>query len=97
MYAIRSYYAPFKHAGKTLLLAVAGFGIATIVFGLSTRFWLSVAMLTLLGGLRITSYNVCYTKLLRKVSLNMEITIEKGRGYVPAEENNKPSASYNFV
>ena len=24
-----------------------------------------------------------------KVSINMEITIEKGRGYVPAEENKK--------
>jgi MFS family permease len=42
---------PFKQAGRTLLLAVAGFGLATIVFGLSTSFWLSVAMLALLGGL----------------------------------------------
>jgi MFS family permease len=41
----------FKHAGKTLLLAVAGFGLATIVFGLSTQFWLSLAMLFLLGAL----------------------------------------------
>ena len=27
-----------------------------------------------------------------KVKLNMELTIEKGRGYVPAEENKKQNA-----
>ena len=42
---------PFKKAGRTLLLAVIGFGIATIVFGLSHSFWLSLLMLFLLGGL----------------------------------------------
>jgi len=42
---------PFQHAGRTLLLAVAGFGVATILFGLSTSFWFSVLMLALLGGL----------------------------------------------
>ncbi len=42
---------PFKRAGPTLLLAVIGFGAATIVFGLSHSFWLSLAMLFLLGAL----------------------------------------------
>jgi MFS family permease len=42
---------PFKKAGRTLFLAVAGFGLATIVFGLSKSFWLSIGMLALLGGL----------------------------------------------
>ncbi|MBZ0297618.1 MAG: MFS transporter, partial [Anaerolineae bacterium] len=42
---------PFQRSGRTLLLAVAGFGVATIVFGLSTSFWLSLAMLILLGAL----------------------------------------------
>jgi MFS family permease len=42
---------PFKRAGRTLLLAVAGFGAATIVFGLSRSFWLSLLMLFMLGGL----------------------------------------------
>jgi MFS family permease len=41
---------PMKNAGKTLLIAVAGFGLATIVFGLSTSFWLSLLMLALLGA-----------------------------------------------
>ena len=42
---------PFRHAGRTLLIAVTGFGLATIIFGFSTNFLLSVATLTLLGGL----------------------------------------------
>jgi multidrug transporter EmrE-like cation transporter len=42
---------PFRYAGRTLLLVVAGFGLATIVFGLSRDFLLSLAMLALLGGL----------------------------------------------
>ena len=42
---------PFQHAGRTLLLAVTGFGLATIIFGLSHWFWLSLLMLFVLGGL----------------------------------------------
>jgi MFS family permease len=42
---------PFRRAGKTMLWAVAGFGAATIVFGLSRSFPLSLAMLALLGSL----------------------------------------------
>jgi MFS family permease len=32
-----------KRAGRTLLWAVAAYGVATIVFGLSRNFWLSLA------------------------------------------------------
>ena len=42
---------PMRRAGPTLLIAVAGFGVATIVFGLSRSFMLSMVMLFLLGGL----------------------------------------------
>jgi MFS family permease len=41
---------PMKRAGWSLLLNVAGFGLATIVFGFSTSFWLSFAMLFLTGA-----------------------------------------------
>lgn len=43
------YMPPMKKAGWGLLWAVAGFGVATIVFGFSTNFWLSLAMLFLTG------------------------------------------------
>jgi MFS family permease len=55
---------PMKNAGRTLLLAVTGFGLATIVFGLSTSFILSVAMLALLGGLDNISVVIRGTLLL---------------------------------
>ncbi|MGD0099905.1 MAG: MFS transporter [Acidobacteriota bacterium] len=57
---------PFKRAGKTLLLAVAGFGIATIVFGMSKIFWLSIAMLLVLGGLDNISVIVRHTLMLTR-------------------------------
>jgi len=41
--------APIQNAGKTLLWAVSGFGVATIIFGLSRNFALSMAMLVLCG------------------------------------------------
>ena len=55
---------PMKNAGKTLLWAVTGFGFATIIFGLSTSFLLSVAMLGLLGGLDNISVVIRGTLLL---------------------------------
>lgn len=42
---------PLRRPGVALLLAVAGFGAATIVFGLSLNFWLSFGMLALAGAL----------------------------------------------
>lgn len=55
---------PMQHAGRTLLLSVAGFGLATIIFGLSTSFWLSVLMLALLGALDNISVVIRSTLLL---------------------------------
>ena len=40
---------PSRHAGRTLLLCVAGFGLSMIVFGLSTTFLLSLAALFVSG------------------------------------------------
>lgn len=39
-----------RHAGRTLLAGVAVFGLATMVFGLSTHFGLSLAALLVLGA-----------------------------------------------
>lgn len=52
---------PMRRAGKSLLFAVAGFGLATIVFGLSRSFPLSLAMLVLAGGLDMISVVVRQT------------------------------------
>ena len=47
---VSAHLPPFKQAGKILLWAVAGFGVATIVFGLSRSFGLSLFMLFLTGA-----------------------------------------------
>ena len=44
-----AYLPPMRRAGMAMLASVAGFGMATVVFGLSTSFWLSMAMLALTG------------------------------------------------
>ncbi len=44
-------FSPLKsQVGPKMLTAVAVFGVATIVFGLSTNLWLSMAMLFVIGG-----------------------------------------------
>ncbi|MDQ6695145.1 MAG: MFS transporter [Chloroflexota bacterium] len=57
---------PFRRAGSTLLLVVAGFGVATIIFGLSLSFWLSLAMLAILGALDNISVVIRSTLLLTR-------------------------------
>ncbi|GAC1400810.1 MAG: MFS transporter [Ktedonobacteraceae bacterium] len=61
-----AYVPPFKKAGRTLLWAVGGFGLATIIFGLSHSFWLSLLMLFLLGGLDNISVVIRSTLLLTR-------------------------------
>ena len=52
---------PIERAGPTLLWMVAGFGAATIVFGVSTSFALSLAMLFLTGAFDMVSVVIRHT------------------------------------
>lgn len=61
----------YKNAGKKLLLAVFGFGICIIVFGLSTSFWLSVIALFISGGVDGVSMIIRQTILQLKTPDNM--------------------------
>ena len=49
MAVITAHLSPWKKAGQVMLWAVAGFGVATIVFGFSKVFWLSMVALALTG------------------------------------------------
>ncbi|MBI3652023.1 MAG: MFS transporter [Acidobacteria bacterium] len=71
---------PFQRAGQALLWAVAGFGAATIVFGLSTSLPLSLLMLALLGGLDQVSVIIRGTLLMVR-------TPDELRGRVAAVHN----------
>ena len=61
MAILMAHLPPMKRAGRNLLLAIAGFGAATIVFGLSQNFWLSFAMLFLTGAFDNVSMVVRHT------------------------------------
>jgi MFS family permease len=45
-----AYLPPIQNAGRTIALTIVGFGLATIVFGLTTNFWVAMAMLALTGA-----------------------------------------------
>ncbi|MCP6757577.1 MAG: MFS transporter [Fischerella sp. CENA71] len=52
---------PLRKAGPALLWSVVGFGIVTIIFGLSRWFWLSLLMLALSGALDSISVVIRHT------------------------------------
>jgi MFS family permease len=68
---------PMRRPGLGLLLAVAGFGAATIVFGLTEVFWLSFAMLAVTGALDNVSVVV-------RGTLMQTLTPDEMRGRVGA-------------
>lgn len=80
MAMLLAHLPPLQRAGRTMLLAVAGFGVATIVYGLSTSFWLSLAMMFLIGALDNISVVVRHT-------LVQMLTPDAMRGRVSAVNN----------
>lgn len=63
MALLLTHLPPMRRAGRNMLLAVAGFGVATIVFGFSNIFWLSMVMLFLTGALDNISMVIRHTLL----------------------------------
>ena len=49
MALIMAHMPPLRRSGRVLFATVTGFGVATLAFGLSTGFWLSMAALFLTG------------------------------------------------
>ncbi|MDC3387925.1 DNA-directed RNA polymerase subunit alpha [Flavobacteriaceae bacterium] len=50
-----------------------------------------------ISGFQVLNTDLVICNLDPKVTFNMDITIEKGRGYVPAEENKKASAPLGTI
>ena len=71
---------PIKRAGTAMFLAVAGFGLATILFGLSPWFWLSMLAMFLIGATDNISVVVRHT-------LVQVLTPDHMRGRVSAVNN----------
>ena len=75
-----AYLPPMRRAGRAMLLAVAAFGLATIVFGFSKSFPLSMLALTLTGAADNVSVIVRHT-------LVQLLTPDAMRGRVSAVNN----------
>jgi MFS family permease len=71
---------PMTRAGKTLLWCVTGFGIATILFGLSKTFWLSLGLLFFIGAFDSVS-------VIIRGSIVQLVTPDEMRGRVSAVNN----------
>jgi MFS family permease len=63
---VTAHMRPLKKAGRTLLLVVACFGVATVVFGISRVFWLSLVTLLMLGAMDNISVVIRSTLLLTR-------------------------------
>ncbi|MGB9156070.1 MAG: MFS transporter, partial [Chthoniobacterales bacterium] len=75
-----AYLPPIKRAGVTLLWCVTGFGLATILFGLSHVFWFSLAMLFFIGAFDSVSV------IIRGTIVQL-VTPDEMRGRVSAVNN----------
>ena len=75
-----AYLPPMRQAGRRLLWCVAGFGVATIVFGLSKAFWLSLLMLFLAGAVDSVS-------VIIRGSIVQLVTPDEMRGRVSSVNN----------
>jgi MFS family permease len=80
MALIVAYLPPMRHAGRSLFWCVTGFGLATIVFGLSKIFWLSLGMLFLAGAFDSVS-------VIIRGSIVQLVTPDEMRGRVSAVNN----------
>jgi MFS family permease len=75
-----AYLPPMRRAGKMLLWCVTGFGIATILFGLSKAFWLSLFTLFLVGAFDSVS-------VIIRGSIVQLVTPDEMRGRVSSVNN----------
>lgn len=77
---IVAHLPPMRHAGRNLLWCVTGFGIATILFGLSKAFWLSLGVLFLIGAFDSVS-------VIIRGSIVQLVTPDEMRGRVSSVNN----------
>jgi MFS family permease len=80
MALIVAYLPPMRQAGRALLWCVTGFGLATVLFGLSKALWLSLGMLFIAGALDSVS-------VIIRGSIVQLVTPDEMRGRVSAVNN----------
>jgi MFS family permease len=80
MAMVVAHLPPMRQAGRALLWCVSGFGIATILFGLSKIFWLSLGLLLVIGAFDSVS-------VIIRGSIVQLVTPDEMRGRVSSVNN----------
>src|SRR6266550_3870261 len=80
MALVVAHLPPIKRAGKTLFWCVTGFGVVTILFGLSKALWLSLGLLFLIGAFDSVS-------VIIRGSIVQLVTPDEVRGRVSSVNN----------
>jgi MFS family permease len=80
MALVVAHLPPMKRAGKTLFWCVTGFGVVTILFGLSKALWLSLGLLFLIGAFDSVS-------VIIRGSIVQLVTPDEVRGRVSSVNN----------
>ena len=80
MALVVAHLPPMKQAGKTLLWCVTGFGVVTMLFGLSKALWLSLGLLFLIGAFDSVS-------VIIRGSIVQLVTPDEVRGRVSSVNN----------
>ena len=92
-----AFHPPMTRAGRMLLWSVAGFGVATIVFGFSRSFYLSFSMLFLAGLLDTVSVVVRHTLVQLRTPDEMRGRVQAINGVFIGASNELGGAESGFV
>lgn len=87
MALIIAYKPPTKNAGRNLFLSVGAFGLATILFGLSTNFYLALFFLFLTGAFDNVSVVIRHTILQLSTPDNMRGRVSAVNGIFIGSSN----------
>ncbi len=92
-----AFYSPMKNAGRTLLAVVAGFGLATMLFGLSRNYHLSLLLLLAMGALDMVSVVIRHTLVQTQTPDQMRGRVSAVNGIFIGASNELGAAESGFV
>jgi len=97
MAVLLAHRPPLRRAGVALLWAVAGFGAATIVFGFSRWYWLSLLMMFMIGALDNISVVVRHTLVQMLTPDNMRGRVSAVNGIFIVASNDLGGMESGFT
>jgi MFS family permease len=92
-----AFYSPMQSAGRTLIWVVAGFGLATMLFGLSRSYPISLALLFAMGALDMVSVVIRHTLVQTQTPDQMRGRVSAVNGIFIGASNELGAAESGFV